>query len=350
MMEHTQRKAILVTGGAGFIGSAFVRLALNEGCLVVVLDALTYSGLRENLAGIEKTGSLQFFHGDIQDTELVLKIIRQFEVQWVFNFAAESHVDRSIAAPACFVETNITGTFSLLRASLEYWKNLSGAARDRFRYVQISTDEVYGALGPTGQFSEESPLAPNSPYSASKAASDLLVRSWHHTYGLPTITTRCSNNYGPHQFPEKLIPLMILNCLELKPLPIYGDGLQVRDWIHVDDHCRGLWLAALSGLPGSVYCLGGQAERTNLEVVHFICDRLNEWRPRQDGKSYRDQKEGVTDRLGHDRRYAIDDSKAVRELGFSRQHSFDAGLCKTIKWYLENRDWVEIVRKKVETI
>jgi dTDP-glucose 4,6-dehydratase len=259
------------------------------------------------------------------------------------NFAAESHVDNSIASPGEFIETNIRGTFTLLDQSLRYFKSLSDGAKRSFRFLQVSTDEVYGSLGPTGKFSEKTAYAPNSPYSASKASADLLVRAWFHTYALPTITTNCSNNYGPRQFPEKLIPLMIKNALSGKPLPVYGDGGNVRDWIHVEDHCEGVHLALTKGLPGETYCFGGNAEKNNLDVVKTICEILDRTSPRADGKKHESGIQFVTDRLGHDRRYAIDDTKAARELGFKRKYDFETGIAATIAWYLENSAWIAAV-------
>lgn len=338
-----QPENLLVTGGAGFIGSTFVRQRVAAGDRVVVLDALTYAGHRENLDGVTGPGSLELVVGDICDGERVASLLRSHRVTRLVNFAAESHVDRSISGPAAFIETNIIGTFRLLSAALEYWNTLSGSANDSFRYLQISTDEVYGSLGPTGKFSETTPYAPNSPYSASKAAADHLVRAWHHTYGLPTITTNCTNNYGPRQFPEKLIPFMIHCALVGKPLPVYGDGGNVRDWIHVEDHSRGVWLALTRGTPGSTYCFGGNAERNNLEVVRTLCQELDRLRPRKDGKPHVEGIQFVKDRLGHDRRYAIDDSLAIRQLGFTRQFNFESGLRDTVAWYLANEAWCQAV-------
>jgi dTDP-glucose 4,6-dehydratase len=323
----------LVTGGAGFIGSSFVELAIKRGHHVIVLDALTYAGHRENLQDFERNERFKLAIGNICDFEEVSRLLRTFEIDAVLNFAAESHVDRSISGPALFVETNIQGTFNLLTASLQYWQQLTGSKKDNFRYLQISTDEVYGSLGPTGKFSETTPFAPNSPYSASKAAGDHLVRAWFHTYGLPTITTNCSNNYGPRQFPEKLIPHMISCALQGKPLPVYGDGGNIM-------------LALEKGKLGETYCLGGNAERNNLEVVRTICRELDRLRPQANGKSYEASISFVADRLGHDRRYAIDDTRAQKELGFSRQFDFEKGLANTIRWYLDNQKWCDAVTKK----
>jgi dTDP-glucose 4,6-dehydratase len=342
-MIQTTSKSVLVSGGAGFIGSCFVYQLIQAGHRVVVLDALTYAGHLENLAGVSQSPQYSFIQGDICDGPLITKLLQQHQFDFIVNFAAESHVDRSIDSPSAFIETNIRGLFNLLNSSLNYWNSLKGDQKEKFRFLQISTDEVYGSLGLTGKFSETTPFAPNSPYSASKAAGDHLVRAWHHTYGLPTITTNCSNNYGPRQFPEKLIPYMIHCALEGKPLPVYGDGGNIRDWIHVEDHCRGIWLALTQGKPGNTYCFGGNAERNNLDVVKTICRELDQMKPRSDGKSYESTIQFVKDRLGHDRRYAIDDSLAQRELGFDRKYSFESGLKDTIRWYLENQAWCKAV-------
>jgi dTDP-glucose 4,6-dehydratase len=331
--------SLLVTGACGFIGSSFVRQAVNQGYKVIVLDALTYAGHKENLEGVLH----ELVVGNIQDEALVKNLLKTHSVQGLINFAAESHVDRSITGPSAFIETNIQGTFNLLSCAYEYWKTLDENKKKDFRYVQISTDEVYGSLGSTGKFNETLPYKPNSPYSASKAAADHLVRAWFHTYGLPTITTNCSNNYGPRQFPEKLIPHMIACALESKPLPVYGDGGNVRDWIHVEDHCDGILLALTKGQPGSTYCFGGNAERNNLDVVKTICKELDQLLPRGDHKSYGDLITFVTDRLGHDRRYAIDDTFAQKKLGFKRKYNFENGLKNTIQWYLDNTAWSKAV-------
>lgn len=343
------KKTYLVTGAAGFIGSTFVELAIAASHKVVVLDALTYAGHKENLQSIISSNEFKLIIGNICNGPLVMSLLERFQPDAILNFAAESHVDRSISAPSAFIETNIQGTFTLLNAALEYYKTLSGEKAAGFRYLQVSTDEVYGSLGATGKFSETTPLAPNSPYSASKASADLLVRAWHHTYGLPTLTTNCSNNYGPRQFPEKLIPYMIHCALTGKPLPVYGDGGNIRDWIHVEDHCRGILLALEKGRPGGTYCFGGNAERNNLDVVRTICRELDGLRPRADGKSYETGIQFVTDRLGHDRRYAIDDTLAQRELGFTRKYEFESGLANTVRWYLENQTWCEAVLKTGDT-
>jgi dTDP-glucose 4,6-dehydratase len=345
-MKSHPSKNLLVTGGAGFIGSNFVEIAVQRGHKVIVLDALTYAGHPENLKGIQGPGSLELIQGNIADTQLVPQLLKEHQIDAVLNFAAESHVDRSISGPSLFIETNIQGAFNLVEASLAYWKSLTGSKKDQFRHLQVSTDEVYGSLGPTGKFSETVPYAPNSPYSASKAAADHLVRAWHHTFGLPTITTNCSNNYGPKQFPEKLIPTMITNALQGKPLPVYGDGGNIRDWIHVQDHCNGIFLALEQGKPGSTYCLGGNAERNNLDVVRTICRELDRLSRRKDGKPHESGIQFVADRLGHDRRYAIDDTLAQQELGFKRQFNFEEGLANTVRWYMEHSKWCEIVMRK----
>lgn len=340
-------KSLLVTGAAGFIGSNFVETALAKGYAVIAYDALTYAGHRENLQDQDASENFHFVQGQIQDRTKVLNLLREHQIDWLVNFAAESHVDKSITGPAAFVDTNINGTFQLLTAAKEYFDGLSGDKKQGFRFLHISTDEVFGTLGPTGKFTETTPYQPNSPYSASKAASDLLVRAWHHTYGLPTITTNCSNNYGPKQFPEKLIPHMILSALQGKHLPVYGNGENIRDWIHVKDHASGVLLALEKGKPGETYCFGGNSERQNLDVVKQIARTLDELRPRKDGKKYETQIQFVTDRPGHDFRYAIDDSKAERELGFKRKYSrFEDGLFDTVKWYLDNMEWSQKVTSK----
>jgi len=336
------RSTILVTGGCGFIGSTFVRQRVDRGDTVIVLDAMTYAGHEENLHGITGPGSVELVRGDIGDGVLVSSLFERYKFDAAINFAAESHVDRSITSPSAFIDTNIRGVFVLLTASLDHARTHHG-----FRFVQISTDEVYGSLGPTGRFSETTPMAPNSPYSSSKASGDLLVRAWHHTYGLPAITTNCSNNYGPRQYPEKLIPTMITNAVAGKPLPVYGDGGNIRDWIHVEDHCAGISLALERGRCGETYCFGGDAERNNLQVVRAICDELDRWHPRPDGQPHSTGIDFVTDRLGHDRRYAIDDTKARTELGFARTYDrFEQGLAQTVRWYLENQAWCQAVTKK----
>lgn len=333
-------KHVLVTGGAGFIGSSFVELCVRKGYDVTVLDALTYAGHKANLEHIK--GSWRFVKGDIADRALVSKLLREHAIGKVVNFAAESHVDNSISGPKAFIDTNITGTFQMLEAAREYWNGLPADQKAQFRYLQISTDEVYGSLGPTGKFSEESPIKPNSPYSASKAAADHLARAWYETYGMPTITTHCTNNYGPRQHPEKLIPNMIRCALEGKKLPVYGDGKNVRDWIHVEDHCAGVLLALEKGKPGEAYDLGGDAEAENIMLVKTICGLLDKKRPKASG-SYADQIAFVADRPGHDRRYAIDDSKSQRELGFTRNYKLSQGLEATVDWYLANQEWCKII-------
>ncbi|HVF61073.1 MAG TPA: dTDP-glucose 4,6-dehydratase [Thermoanaerobaculia bacterium] len=343
----------IVTGGAGFIGCNFVRLALAEaGLRVVVFDKLTYAGRLENLADLLDHPQVRFVQGDVADRAAVRRVFAEERPAAVLNFAAESHVDRSIDDPGAFVETNLVGTYELLEAARHHVAALSAEERARFRFLHVSTDEVYGTLPETGAFSETTPYAPNSPYAASKAGADHLVRAWHETYGLPALLTNCSNNYGPHQFPEKLIPLMVLNALEGKPLPIYGDGGNVRDWLYVEDHCRGLLAVLDKGRPGEKYNLGGRSEKTNLEIVDLLCDALERERPAAANPalaargvgSYRDLKTFVPDRPGHDRRYAIDDTKVRRELGWAPRHDLAAGLAETVRWYLANRGWCEAVQ------
>lgn len=336
-------KTLLVTGVAGFIGSNFVRTVMNRGYKVIGLDALTYAGNRESLENLPTTGSFELVVGNITNAKLVRELLQKHKPAALLNFAAESHVDRSIEGPQIFVETNVLGTAQLLHESLQYWKNLSEEEQKNFRFLQVSTDEVYGSLGDTGKFSETTALDPSSPYSAAKTGGDLLVRAWNHTYGIPTVITRCSNNYGPYQYPEKLIPTMILCALANKNLPVYGQGKNVRDWIHVQDHCDGILLALEKGKAGSLYCFGGNAERKNIDVVKLICDGLDKLSPRKDGQSYSKQISYVTDRLGHDFRYAIDDSFAKNELGFRQKFTFELGLADTIRWYLTNQAWCEAV-------
>ena len=333
----------LVTGGAGFIGSNFVLDAVARGVRVVNLDALTYAGNRDTLAGLEGDPHHLFVHGDIGDGALVAGLLAEHRPDAVVNFAAESHVDRSIDGPAAFVQTNVVGTLALLEAARDYWKALEGGAKDAFRFLHVSTDEVYGSLGDTGKFTEETPYAPNSPYSASKAASDHLVRAFHHTYGLPVLTTNCSNNYGPYQFPEKLIPLIIARALAGEPLPVYGDGKNVRDWLYVGDHCAAIRAVLERGRVGETYNVGGDAERQNIEVVHTICALLDQRRPRADGQPRSSQITYVADRPGHDRRYAIDASKIQGELGWAPAHSFEQGIADTVDWYLAHQGWVQRV-------
>jgi dTDP-glucose 4,6-dehydratase len=352
---------LLVTGGAGFIGCNFVRLALGEAAAaphdprdlrVVVLDKLTYAGSLENLSDVLGDSRLEMIVGDIADRALVRRIFAEERPSAVVNFAAESHVDRSIDDPSAFIQTNVTGTFELLDAARRHLAALGDGERQAFRFLHVSTDEVYGSLGATGAFSETTPYAPNSPYAASKASADHLVRAYRETYGLPALITNCSNNYGPYQYPEKLIPLMVLNAAEGRPLPIYGDGANVRDWLYVDDHCRGLLAVLRRGRPGEKYNLGGRSERTNLQIVDTLCDVIERHLPaagnpalRQRGVgTYRDLKSFVADRPGHDRRYAIDDTKVRQELGWEPRHDFDSGIAATVRWYLDHRPWCEAVQ------
>ncbi len=334
--------AILVTGGAGFIGSNFVHHWLGQSDETLInLDALTYAGNLGNLARWAGDAHHVFVKGDIGDRALVDQLLQSHQPRAVINFAAESHVDRSIHGPADFIQTNVVGTFHLLEAVRAYWLGLGAAPQIDFRFLHVSTDEVYGSLAPTeAPFVETRAFEPNSPYSASKAASDHLVRAWHHTYGLPVLTTNCSNNYGPYHFPEKLIPLVIHNALAGKPLPIYGDGQQIRDWLYVQDHCSAIARVLQAGVPGQTYNVGGWNEKPNLDVVHTICQLLDQMRPRSDGVSYAEQITFVTDRPGHDRRYAIDARKIERELGWRPAESFESGIRKTIAWYLDNAEWV----------
>jgi dTDP-glucose 4,6-dehydratase len=342
---------LLITGGAGFIGSNLVRHALDHtGDRIVVVDKLTYAG---NLLSLEqplKDPRVTFVRADIADRSEMVRVFRDARPDAVLNLAAETHVDRSIDGPRPFIDTNIVGTFVLLETSRQLLAERGPAARASFRFLHVSTDEVYGTLGPLGLFSEETAFAPNSPYAASKAAADHLVRAYHHTYGLPALVTNCSNNYGPFQYPEKLIPLMILTALDGKPLPIYGDGGNVRDWLHVDDHCAGILLVLREGRTGERYNVGGGNERTNVEIVDRICDALQELRPAaanpalKPGSSYRELKTYVADRPGHDRRYAIDATKIRQELHWSPRHRFEDGLTSTVRWYLEHREWCEAVQ------
>jgi dTDP-glucose 4,6-dehydratase len=340
---QSKKGHLLVTGAAGFIGSAFIREALTAGYRITVLDALTYAGHLENINPVLKPGECDFVQGNIADPDLAQKLFADPSLTGVLNFAAESHVDNSISGPRVFAETNIMGTLNLLEAARKAWSSILKKI-EAPRFLHISTDEVFGSLGAEGKFSESTSYAPNSPYSASKAASDHLVRAWHHTYGLNTITTNCSNNYGPRQFPEKLIPVMIRSALNSKPLPVYGKGQNIRDWIHVEDHARGVLLAFERGQAGGTYCFGGNSERTNMQVVQGICSVLDRLKPRVDKKNYADGISYVQDRAGHDFRYAINDSLAVKELGFTRKYSsFEVGLEQTIQWYLENTSWAEAV-------
>lgn len=335
---------ILVTGGAGFIGGNFVLDWLKdpkaEG--IINLDLLTYAGNLATLESLKSDPRHIFVYGDICDQELITKLLKEHQPRAIVNFAAESHVDRSIHSPAEFIQTNIVGTFNLLECARSYWNALDESNKAAFRFHHVSTDEVYGSLSASDPaFTEINPYEPNSPYSASKAASDHLVRAWFHTYGFPVVTTNCSNNYGPYHFPEKLIPLVILNALNGKPLPIYGDGLQIRDWLYVGDHCSAIREVLAKGKLGETYNIGGWNERANIEVVKTICSILDELKPRADGKSYLEQITSVTDRPGHDRRYAIDASKINCELGWKPKETFDSGIKKTVQWYLDNLVWVE---------
>ncbi len=344
----------LITGGAGFIGSNFVRLALAQpGVEVLVIDKLTYAGHRISLAEVESDPRFSFVQADIADAPAMAELFRSKQPSAVLNFAAESHVDRSIDGPEAFVRTNVVGVFSLLEAARSYLAEASDETREAFRFLHVSTDEVFGSLGAEGAFTETTPYDPRSPYSATKAGADHLVQAYHHTYGLPTLLTNCSNNYGPFQFPEKLIPLMTLNALEGKALPIYGDGLNVRDWIHVEDHCAGILAALLRGTPGQSYNIGADSERTNLQVVDALCAALEQVAPaagnarlREAGKqSYSALKTFVPDRPGHDRRYAIDASKVRSELGWAPRYSFEEGIVQTVRWYFEHRDWCATVQQ-----
>ncbi len=338
---------ILVTGGAGFIGSNFVLeyAALHPEAAIVNLDKLTYAGNFGNLESLRNYPKHHFVHGDICDAALVDQLLAQYQPEAIVHFAAESHVDRSIHTPGDFLQTNIMGSFTLLQCATRYWNGLDEGRRENFRFLHVSTDEVFGSLHRDAPaFTETHPYEPNSPYSASKAASDHLARAWHHTYGLPVLTTNCSNNYGPYQFPEKLIPLVITHALEGRPLPIYGDGQQVRDWLYVSDHCDAIRVVLARGQIGETYNIGGNAEMTNLAVVEQICAILDELRPKADGSSYRTQISFVRDRPGHDRRYAMNIEKAKRTLGWQPRESFESGIRKTIHWYLEHAQWLSQVR------
>jgi dTDP-glucose 4,6-dehydratase len=350
-----EMKTVIVTGGAGFIGANFVRHALTKTQMrIVILDKLTYAGNQCTLKPLEANPRIVFIRGDIADPSLVEKILHDFPPVWIVNLAAETHVDRSIDDPRPFVTTNVVGTFELLEGARKHVARLDSAGRAGFRFLHVSTDEVYGTLGETGYFSETTPYEPNSPYSASKAASDHLVRAYYETYGLPAIITNCSNNYGPYQFPEKLIPLTILNAVEGRALPIYGDGGNIRDWLYVEDHCSGILEVLNRGIPGQKYNIGGGNERTNVQVVDGICAVLNELLPPSQNQtlidrgiaSYSGLKTFVTDRPGHDRRYAIDATKIRTELGWSPWHDFDRGIKSTVKWYLENRAWCDEVQER----
>jgi dTDP-glucose 4,6-dehydratase len=333
---------VFVTGGAGFIGSALVRhLIRNSPHEVLNLDKLTYAGVLESLDEVAGDPRYRFVQGDICDRALVRRLLGEFQPDVIAHLAAESHVDRSIDGPADFIETNIVGTFSMLEQALDYWRGLDAEQQARFRFHHISTDEVFGSLGEDGYFTEDTPYDPRSPYSASKAASDHLVRSWGHTFGLPVLVTNCSNNYGPYHFPEKLIPLVIIRALGGSELPVYGDGSNIRDWLFVEDHARALATVFEQGQPGETYNVGGNSERTNIEVVRAICAALDQRQPRSDGRSYAEQIRFVPDRPGHDQRYAIDAGKIRRELGWEPQITFEQGIGRTVDWYLERRDWWE---------
>lgn len=334
-------KTWLVTGGAGFIGGNYVLDAVAAGIKVINLDALTYAGNLDTLKSLEGNPNHVFVQGDIGDRQLVAKLLAEHQPDAVINFAAESHVDRSIDGPADFVQTNVVGTLGLLECARDYWRELPEGRKEAFRFLHVSTDEVYGSLGETGLFTETTAYQPNSPYSASKAASDHLVRAFHHTYGLPVLTTNCSNNYGPYQFPEKLIPLVIAKAVAGEPLPVYGDGKNVRDWLFVKDHCSAIARVLEAGRVGEVYNVGGNAERQNIEVVQTICRLLDERRPRGDGQPRASQITFVRDRPGHDRRYAIDASKIRNELGWEPAMSFEEGIAATVDWYLANTDWTQ---------
>jgi dTDP-glucose 4,6-dehydratase len=340
-----QHKNLLITGGAGFIGSALIRhLIRNSDYQILNLDKLTYAGNLESLREVELSERYKFVKGDINDRSLVASILNEFRPSGILHLAAESHVDRSIDGPAEFLRTNIIGTFTLLECATEYWKKMGSP--DDFRFQHISTDEVYGSLGPKGFFTEETKYDPSSPYSASKASSDHLVRAWHRTYGLPVLITNCSNNYGPYHFPEKLIPLIISNALAGKDLPVYGDGNQVRDWLFVEDHVRALQLVFEKGKIGEIYNVGGDSERTNIEVVRLICSVLDELKPDSSFKPHFDLVKYVKDRPGHDRRYAIDCSKIKNQLGWTQKENFESGMRKTVEWFLSNQDWINAVISK----
>jgi dTDP-glucose 4,6-dehydratase len=341
-------KRFIITGGAGFIGSAVVRHLIETSAHeVCVADKLTYAGNLDNLARVAGDPRYQFKQADICDAHAMRQICESFRPDIIMHLAAESHVDRSIDGPGAFIETNVMGTYVLLQSARDHWQKLSLTEQARFRFHHVSTDEVFGSLGPEGRFQETSPYQPNSPYSASKAASDHLVRAWHHTYGLPVVVSNCSNNYGPYHFPEKLIPLAILNALEGKPIPVYGDGGNVRDWLYVEDHARALVQIALLGQPGESYNVGGASEATNLDVVRHICRLIDEMAPDEARGSHERLIVNVTDRPGHDRRYAIDAGKIKRELGWEPRETFDSGLRKTVRWYLDNPQWWQRIRSGV---
>lgn len=337
-------KTYFVTGGAGFIGCNFILSLLPaENVTVINYDKLTYAGNLESLASISADPGYSFEEGDICDQTRVSELLYRRQPDYIINFAAESHVDRSIDGPAPFIQTNIVGTFELLEAARKYWATLDGEKKQDFRFLHVSTDEVFGSLGQEGFFTEETPYAPNSPYAASKASSDHLIRSYNRTFGFPVLTTNCSNNYGPYQFPEKLVPLIIRNALAGKRLPIYGDGQQIRDWLYVEDHCHAIRTVLEKGVLGEVYAIGGNNEKANLEIVHTLCDLLDEMAPQASGESYKTLITFVNDRPGHDRRYAIDSGKIQRQLGWIPKETFDTGLSKTIRWYLDHQTWVDRV-------
>lgn len=343
------RKNILVTGGAGFIGSNFIRFVLSEkkDAVLINLDLLTYAGSLENLRDLPSADRYTFIEGDICDQQNIEKILREHNIDTIINFAAETHVDRSIHGPGVFVQTNIFGTFSLLEAARKVWLDERKAGGDEVRFHHISTDEVYGTLSPEDPaFTEQTPYSPNSPYAASKASSDHLVNAYVHTYGLPATITNCSNNYGPYQFPEKLIPLMILNAIEGKALPVYGDGKQIRDWLYVEDHCRAIWSVLEKGMPGESYNIGGENQPTNLEIIHTICSILDEKMPDSSFTPHEQLITFVADRPGHDRRYAMNIEKIRQELDWSPQHALRQGLYSTVEWYLSNKDWINLIRKR----
>ena len=336
-----------VTGGCGFIGANFIQYLLNKTKpkSVINLDKLTYSGNQKNLADFEQDPRYIFVHGDICDAELVSKLFTEYQPNYIVNFAAESHVDRSIDGPAEFIQTNIVGTSVLLQEALKYYSTLKGKESERFRFHHVSTDEVFGSLSESGFFTEETPYDPSSPYSASKASSDHLIRAWHRTFDLPVLISNCSNNYGPYQFPEKLIPLMILNCLEEKPLPVYGTGENIRDWLYVEDHCDAIYTILQKGTIGETYNVGGNNEIKNIQIVEVICDILNDIHPAGSGKSYHELINFVKDRPGHDFRYAIDASKLKKEIGWEPKESFNTGIQKTIEWYLKNEEWWKTIQE-----
>ena len=340
-----KKECILVTGGAGFIGSALIRYLVDAtDALIVNVDALTYAGNLESLSSIKNKDNYRFEQINICDAQPIGDLFDKYKPTAVMHLAAESHVDRSIDGPAAFIETNIVGTYNLLEAARDYWNKLAGAEKENFRFHHISTDEVFGSLPETGLFTETSPYQPNSPYSASKAASDHLVRAWHHTYGFPVLLTNCSNNYGPYQFPEKLIPLIILNALEGKPLPVYGAGDNVRDWLYVDDHLKTLKVVIDRGVPGETYNIGGNNEKTNLEVISTVCALLDEMVPESQFRPHEGLVEFVADRPGHDKRYAIDASKMKSELEWEPEETFESGMRKTVEWYLNNKEWCQHVQ------